>query len=497
MQEWFVKESLSAGLGSSGQSPKLPSAFALPPHKDTDVAVAEIKFASQTDPLAGGTVLSFADPSAHDELTRLIDHAIGPCSIGGRGCVLLAQPLNQLEPLHLTLQADTIPSIKELSAFLPSNPLTNPVPGPPVNYFQIVPVGSNTFRLALKAPVYGAAEYLAWTEPLTADFDLIRKALQRPYARIDTDYSQPFLIGIPNFITIRTVVQILSQRAQCYLLLGQPAEAWHELALIHDLTQILLDKPAMKPITLVGAMINVAVCGLYAETVEDGLRLHAWREPQLAAIQRQLGDIDLLPSLVESFREEWSAVYQTFETMPRAEMVKLFFSGYAGTIVRWMPQGWFYQNLVAGAEARHDMLGSLDLTNRLVVPHQVSEVVRQSSEKFSPHSPYTFFVVFAQPNYAKAVQTLAFNQTRVNEAKLACALERYRMAQGRLPDTLEVLAPQFVESIPHDLIGGQPLKYGRANNGSYVIYSVGWNEKDDGGIAGKSKEEGDWAWQVH
>ena len=52
------------------------------------------------------------------------------------------------------------------------------------------------------------------------------------------------------------------------------------------------------------------------------------------------------------------------------------------------------------------------------------------------------------------MRTLAYQQTRVNEALIACALERYHLANGQYPETLAALAPQFLEKIPNDLIGG-------------------------------------------
>jgi hypothetical protein len=58
-----------------------------------------------------------------------------------------------------------------------------------------------------------------------------------------------------------------------------------------------------------------------------------------------------------------------------------------------------------------------------------------------------------------------------------------------------------MDKSPHDIIDGQPLKYLRTADGHYAIYSVGWNEKDDGGVAGFKKgehdvpEEGDWVWR--
>ena len=51
------------------------------------------------------------------------------------------------------------------------------------------------------------------------------------------------------------------------------------------------------------------------------------------------------------------------------------------------------------------------------------------------------------------------------------------------------------------MIGGQPLNYRREADGQFVLYSVGWNEKDDGGVAGIDKDgaadtpSGDWIWR--
>ena len=48
--------------------------------------------------------------------------------------------------------------------------------------------------------------------------------------------------------------------------------------------------------------------------------------------------------------------------------------------------------------------------------------------------------------------------------------------------------------------GGQPLHYRRTVDGDFLLYSVGWNETDDGGITlldkggGMDKAKGDWVW---
>jgi len=94
----------------------------------------------------------------------------------------------------------------------------------------------------------------------------------------------------------------------------------------------------------------------------------------------------------------------------------------------------------------------------------------------------------------------AIAQSNMDLARVACALERYRLAQGGYPESLEVLAPQYIDKLPHDIINGQPLNYRRTDGGNYIVYSVGWNEKDDGGVVVLNKngvvdrDQGDWVW---
>jgi hypothetical protein len=101
------------------------------------------------------------------------------------------------------------------------------------------------------------------------------------------------------------------------------------------------------------------------------------------------------------------------------------------------------------------------------------------------------------PALGKVTQKAAQAQTVVNQAILACALERYRMDKGHFPEKLEDLAPQTISHLPHDVISGEPFHYRRANDQAYVLYSVGWNQRDDGGKPGGAlfdEKEGDWVW---
>ncbi len=503
MQEWFVRKNLHSLLPNASNSSNTRQPFTVAGGTAKALLVAEVRIVEPgaTDLQSTNTaVLRFDDPAAPGHAAKLLNDAIGPCAIGAWSCILLRQPIDEFNPIQLILQADTVPTLKEMTAFFPRIPLTNSaVAYSDIVYWTVDRVGSNHFRVSLKGAVYGAADYLAWTEPLTADFDVVRKALERPFAQIGGEYERPYMIPIPDFVRIRTAAQSLAMRAQCQLLLGQSEAAWHELSLIRDMCRVLLAEPSGKPTTLVAAMIYTAVVGLYTSVVEDGLRLHAWREPQLLAIERQLATTDLLGPLVEAFREERAATCRTIENTTSAELAKLFDTGLGQRLftltLTWMPRGWLYQNMVVGAQVEQAVVGSVDLTNQLIRPDATSEFVRTMSLKSQQRSPYTFLTAISVPNFEKALQTVARNQTLVNQARLACGLERYRLVQGQYPERLEALSPRFVEKLPHDVIGGKPLNYRASGGKGYVLYSVGWDERDNGGFAGKSRTEGDWVWE--
>jgi RNA polymerase sigma factor (sigma-70 family) len=70
-----------------------------------------------------------------------------------------------------------------------------------------------------------------------------------------------------------------------------------------------------------------------------------------------------------------------------------------------------------------------------------------------------------------------------------------------LAEALDALAPQFIAKLQHDIINGRPLHYRRISDGQFVLYSVGWNETDDGGEVAFTKggsldvNTGDWVWR--
>lgn len=65
-------------------------------------------------------------------------------------------------------------------------------------------------------------------------------------------------------------------------------------------------------------------------------------------------------------------------------------------------------------------------------------------------------------------------------AHAALAIQRFRLAAGKLPDALADLVPTYLESVPRDPFDGNDLRYKKLEIG-FVVYSVGVDRYDGGG----------------
>ena len=89
-----------------------------------------------------------------------------------------------------------------------------------------------------------------------------------------------------------------------------------------------------------------------------------------------------------------------------------------------------------------------------------------------------------------AFDSTVFRETsevaHVRTAQAALAVEHFRKVQGRLPENLNELVPQFIAAVPQDPFDGQPLRYHLLKKG-YVIYSVGRDGHDNNGRERQAK----------
>jgi len=70
-------------------------------------------------------------------------------------------------------------------------------------------------------------------------------------------------------------------------------------------------------------------------------------------------------------------------------------------------------------------------------------------------------------------------QNRITKA--AISIQRFRIEQGKYPDSLAALVPKYTGSIPIDPCSGQALVYSPDAGDPFLLYSIGPNGTDEGG----------------
>lgn len=109
------------------------------------------------------------------------------------------------------------------------------------------------------------------------------------------------------------------------------------------------------------------------------------------------------------------------------------------------------------------------------------------------------------PSIYAQVELAAMLQAYFDMAVISSALIRYQKTTGTYPDKLGELVPGFLSALPKERIGGADYHYQQLSDGkSFKLWSVGWNEVDDGGrVAIKTRKnrqplhstkKGDWVW---
>lgn len=102
-------------------------------------------------------------------------------------------------------------------------------------------------------------------------------------------------------------------------------------------------------------------------------------------------------------------------------------------------------------------------------------------------------------DYNLYIPRIIEQQFEMDAARVACALERYRIKNGVYPVSLKDLS-EFLpfEKIPLDWINNQKPHY-RVTPEGYMLWCNGWNLQDEGGerfVDYDSYVLADWVWEV-
>jgi hypothetical protein len=341
-----------------------------------------------------------------------------------------------------------------------------------------------------------------WTA--LARYDPPRAQLLQAAARPDAQFAVPWAVEtqqvfapppLDHLLVLLSAGYVSKIRAQIHLVSNRPAEALQEWRLIWRLAQTLRREP-----TLVCWMVQVSLQQLALTILEQGLERHAWTHVELEEIERAVGAIDVLADFTWSYASERASlngellnfhdalnaegrrryvIRRLGEEAPKTD----FFDRFIG----------IYHSLVRFNRDTDHALSELDIAQHRFAPKETP--AEPAGFGLRDYRRYLLYRLVSL-NYRDVANKGLFLTTRFDQARVACALERHRLAHGAYPETLAALSPDFLKAIPHDIFDGQPLRYERRAE-KFVLYSVGPDLKDNHVTAKESLDDSkDWVWGI-
>jgi hypothetical protein len=383
------------------------------------------------------------------------------------------------------------------------------------DYYRTLAAKTNEFPIAPQ-PQTPAQDVLLALSKYDSTVEELRQASLLPYSRfpVYSDADHPFDTLLPHLAELKRCTQDLKLRAIAELQNGQSEKALADVKLMVRLADAIRTEPF-----LISHLVRIAIFSLTLQPIYEGLAEHKWSDAQLTDLDSELWKLDFLGDYEHSIRGERAAAVSALDYMRRTRDTTGIQGGderhHPFNIGSLMPGAFFYQNelTIAQMYQQYD-LPMVDLEKETVSPIQVHNLQTKADRDMNHHWwPYKIFARMLFPAVENAVKKMAYAQSATDLARVAIALERFRLAHGEFPGSLDALVPQFLEKIPHDIINGEPLHYRRtddppsqssgAASGQFVLYSVGWNETDDGGVVvfgkgetpGVDTSKGDWVWR--
>jgi hypothetical protein len=338
------------------------------------------------------------------------------------------------------------------------------------------------------------AMVIDWMQPLEADYAELRMAARRPYSQLRFAATNAEVPDLPNYVAFRVLAQQFGVLATAHLEAGESQLALDDLRVNFALSRALEDQGL-----LVSYMIAVAIDGLTIGQVAHGLRARRWNEEQLVELDRMLEAIDLPASFPRVIRSERAAANQQFgESLPPVmigDVLPISLSAWEQKFERFRPEGWVLRAQATYNElVQETYIPLYEPDTGLAHKPALTRLLSRAEELASSWHPRDRFVASMIPNFYRVFETVAKHQTWINQARLAIAIERYRLKHGRLPAALAEVAPAFIAEPPRDLIGGEALRYRRLTDEHFLLWSVGWNEVDEDGAVAEAHDKGDWVW---
>jgi len=359
--------------------------------------------------------------------------------------------------------------LRAFAAFVP------PVAGANIPYLGGAPLPDRGKPLA-EPVVKAIAQCLASNQQCLS---LLHEAGGIPDCDYDWD-GRMYTAGMSQWGDLKHCAQLLVLEALYSAHAGDPNAA---VQCIED--GLRLANSLSRESVLIGYLVRVACISVALGGLERSLSLTIFTDAQLAelseAVTATAGSIDLTQAMIG----ERCLMIE----MCRNPALMTGGASATGTPLRVLGR-WGLDDVL-------DYMGKCVDASRLPADQRVARFAAIEKE-VKDLSFLHVMVKIAAPALSRVAALDLRMRAHLDLARTALALERYRLATGKLPEDLNALVPQYLAQVPIDPFDGRPLRYRRTDPG-YLLYNVAEDGQDNGGLERDQTNRGapyDWCFIV-
>ena len=343
----------------------------------------------------------------------------------------------------------------------------------------------------------------------------IQAALTKPVLNNRLNLAEGNNLKLPSLAHAKSLTYWFGSATQLALHEGRNADAAKYLVAEIGALRLLAEDRIV-----ISELVRIATGAIAKVDTWEALQADGWADSDLAVIQKAWESQRFMASMATSLEGERVYINQIAQQMHNSndEMYEWIFGQAAALFsdpdgpepiwVKWLMEIPYSEELLEGlrkqiycrvwrfawahqAELKilKDMQTLIELTrittknaSYLAVKPDLEALVQKLGDKNKSfydrlRFPLTDEVIITIPAILKPARAEADRAQCIT----AIALKRYSLRYGKLPDTLSALVPEFIAAVPVDYLDGQPIKYRLNADGSFTLYSVGEDGKDDGG----------------
>ena len=384
-----------------------------------------------------------------------------PPSMGMQGMTMMPLPmgtrrevdalLDRAPYFHRAVQSEILPNWEDIAGKLRNDPAD----GQRAQYFEAKPPNGLSDEELLQ-------RYFGQFDTLLS---ALGRAAKRPKHYFPTRYENGPNTKLPHISKFKRMIKILEYSALAKLDRGDLGDAVEDIRL-----QFRVFEASGYGLFPISQLTHIACGAMIVETINKSLHTGKLTDAHLDELKQLL-------NLDKSYIGQMERALQAERVMYGPGFIAKMIEGVdidspfrkLEESLKWTSKRRLYRDLI---------YYDTTLKNYVTLIRQAKESgyidLTKSEALFRPIKMETTLkgYIFSRtllPSGSGSMKRVGALMNRFSAARMGLALEQYRFANGKLPDQLEALTPNYLSSLPKDAYNGKPLQWERSGPHRYRI----------------------------